>query len=140
MKTLNDESRMLYAVIQARCPDLPAERFVITYTSEQALRDLLAAPSILASGCTTRECAEEICRGETPRCDWNQPQIYASGSVSCRLARTLWVVLAGMKRCCSFLVVLGACCRRSFFMSGARAHEEECGRPKAAFVARCTCS
>jgi hypothetical protein len=63
MKTMNDESRTLYAAIQTRCPDVPAERFVISYTSEQTLRDLLAAPSILASGCTTRERAEELCRG-----------------------------------------------------------------------------
>jgi len=61
MKALIDESRTLYAAIQARCPDAPAERFVISYTSEEALRDLLATPSILASGCTTRERAEELC-------------------------------------------------------------------------------
>ena len=65
MKTQNDESRTLYAAIQARCPDRPAERFVISYTSEQALRDLLAAPSIVATGYTSRECAEELCRRET---------------------------------------------------------------------------
>jgi hypothetical protein len=67
MKTLIDESRTLYAAIQARCPDGPAEYFVISYTSEQALRNLLAVPSIVASGCTTRERAEELCRGETRR-------------------------------------------------------------------------
>lgn len=64
MQTQIDESRTLYAAIQARCPDGPAELFVISYTSEEALRDLLAAPSIVASGCTTRERAEELCRGE----------------------------------------------------------------------------
>jgi hypothetical protein len=65
MKTLINESRTLYAAIQARCPDRPAERFVISYTSEQALRDLLAAPSIVATGYTSRERAEELCRRET---------------------------------------------------------------------------
>jgi hypothetical protein len=63
MKALIDESRTLYAAIQALCSDGPAERFVISYTSELALRDLLATPSILATGCTTRERAEEFCCG-----------------------------------------------------------------------------
>jgi hypothetical protein len=62
MKALIDESRTLYAAIQVRSLDGLAERFVISYTSEQALRDLLAAPSIVASGCTLRERAEELCR------------------------------------------------------------------------------
>jgi hypothetical protein len=77
MKALNDESLTLYAAIQARCLGGPVERFVISYTSEQALRDLLATPSILATGCTTRERAEELCRDETSTGDWSQRQIYA---------------------------------------------------------------
>jgi hypothetical protein len=72
MKALIDESRTLYAAIQACSPDGHAERFVISYTSERALRDLLARPSILASGCTTRERAEELCRGEIPMRVWSQ--------------------------------------------------------------------
>ena len=78
MKALIDESRTLYAAIQTRRADGPAERFVISYTSEQALRDLLATPSILASGCTTRERAEELCRGELRNPYWSQEQLYAS--------------------------------------------------------------
>jgi hypothetical protein len=66
MKTLTDDSRLLYAAIQARGTDGPAERFVISYTSEQSLRDLLAASSIVASGCTSRERAEELCQGAWP--------------------------------------------------------------------------
>jgi hypothetical protein len=93
MKTLIDESRTLYATIQARRPDGPAERFVISYTSERALRDLLAAPSIVASGCTTRQRAEKLCRAETLTRNWSQQQIYAlSVSVPCRLVRILGVV------------------------------------------------
>ena len=93
MKTMSNESRTLYAAIQARCPDGPAERFVISYTSEQALRDLLAAPSIVASGCTTRARAEELCRGETPARDVSEQRISTFVvSVPCRLARTLWAV------------------------------------------------
>jgi hypothetical protein len=92
MKTLIDESRTLYAAIQARCPDGPAERFVISYTSERALRDLLAAPSIIASGCTTRARAEELCRGETPTPN-SRRRVYAfMVSVPYSLARTLRVV------------------------------------------------
>ena len=67
MKTLINESRTLYAAIQSCCPDGAVERFVISYTSEQALRELLAARSIVASGCTTRQRAEELCRGEALR-------------------------------------------------------------------------
>jgi len=67
MKTLIDESRTLYAAIQSCCPDGAVERFVISYTSEQALRELLAPRSIVASGCTTRERAEELSRGEALR-------------------------------------------------------------------------
>jgi hypothetical protein len=93
MKTMSDESRTLYAAIQNRCPDGPAERFVISYTSERALRDLLAAPSIIASGCTSRARAEELCREEIPTRDWSQRRISAVVvSVPCRLARKLWVV------------------------------------------------
>jgi hypothetical protein len=77
MKALNDESLTLYAAIQVHCLGGPVERFVISYTSEHALRDLLAKPSILATGCTTRECAEELCRDETSTGDWSQRQIYA---------------------------------------------------------------
>ena len=66
MQTLIGGFRTLYAAIEARYSDETAERFVIAYTCEQSLRQLLAAPSIVASGCPTREHAEEICRGETP--------------------------------------------------------------------------
>jgi hypothetical protein len=83
MKTLIDESRTLYAAIQARCPDGPAERFVISYTSEQVLRDLLAAPSIVATGCTSRERAEELCRGEALRAIGVEDK-FRSWKVCCR--------------------------------------------------------
>lgn len=103
MKTLIDESRTLYATIQARCSDGPAERFVISYTSEKALRDLLAAPSIIASGCTTRTRAEELCRGETPTPD-SRRRIYAfMVNVPCRLARTLRVGFDRNGKLLSFL-------------------------------------
>jgi hypothetical protein len=67
MKSPINQSRTFYAAIQSRCSDGQVERFVISYTSEEALRELLAAPSIVVSGCTTRERAEELCRGEAQR-------------------------------------------------------------------------
>jgi hypothetical protein len=92
MKALINGSLMHYAAIQVRCADGPAEHFVISYTSEQALRNVLAASSIMASGCTTRERAEELCREESATRDWSQ-QTHALGvSGPSRLAGTLRVV------------------------------------------------
>jgi hypothetical protein len=69
MRTLIGSSRTLYAAIEAHHTDGGHERFVIAYTCERSLRELLAGPSIVASGCPTREYAEKICYGETPRRD-----------------------------------------------------------------------
>jgi hypothetical protein len=65
MRTRIGGSRTLYAAIEARYANGAAERFVIAYTCERSLRELFAARSIVASGCSTREDAEEECRGET---------------------------------------------------------------------------
>ena len=66
MHTLSRRDRTLYAAIETRRGDGATEFFVLAYTWEQSLRELVAAPSIVASGCLTREHAEEICRGENP--------------------------------------------------------------------------
>ena len=66
MQTFISGVRTLYAAIETRRGDGATERFVLAYTWEQSLRELVAAPSIVASGCLTRENAEEICRGEKP--------------------------------------------------------------------------
>ena len=47
-----------YAVIEARRTDGPPERFVIAYSDEGALRDLIAGPSIIDCGFATRGQAE----------------------------------------------------------------------------------
>ena len=47
-----------YAVIEARRTDGPSERFVIAYSDERALRDLIAGPSIIGWGFATREQAQ----------------------------------------------------------------------------------
>lgn len=43
-------SNILYAVIEVRWIGRPAERFAIAYQSEESLRTMIAAPSIIASG------------------------------------------------------------------------------------------
>ena len=47
-----------FAVIEARRTDGPSERFVIAYSDESALRDLIAGPSIIGWGFATREQAQ----------------------------------------------------------------------------------
>jgi hypothetical protein len=53
-----DFSISQYAVIEARRTDGPSERFVIAYSDERALRDLIAGPSIIGCGFATREQAQ----------------------------------------------------------------------------------
>ena len=55
MRRLVDNPGERYAVIEARWTEDPPERFVIAYSDEQSLRDLIAAPSIIAIGFTSRE-------------------------------------------------------------------------------------
>ena len=120
MQTLIGGSRTLYAAIEARYADGAAERFVIAYTCEQSLRELLVAPSIVASGCPTREHAEEICRGETLGRNRSQRQVgYVFGlNALPRFALRYGLSSAGMRSFCSmFFIFVGACFRRSRFMS-----------------------
>ena len=53
MDELVDTSTFRYAVITVR-PDPARERLVIAYRDEDTLRDLIAAPSIVALGYTSR--------------------------------------------------------------------------------------
>ena len=53
-----DFSISQYAVIEARGMDGPSERLVIAYPDEEALRDLIAGPSIIGCGFSTREQAQ----------------------------------------------------------------------------------
>lgn len=72
-----DLSSPLYAAIEARRTNGPPERFVIAYSDERALRDLIAGPSIIDCGFATRGQAEahidadvrKLLRGERPRRD-----------------------------------------------------------------------
>ena len=58
IRTLANSSIAQYAVIEARKADGPSERFVFAYSDEESLRDLIAKPSIIASGFASREQAE----------------------------------------------------------------------------------
>jgi hypothetical protein len=53
-----DSSIAQYAVIEARRTEGPSECFVIAYSDEESLRDLIAAPSIIACGFASREQAQ----------------------------------------------------------------------------------
>src|SRR2546428_5504270 len=55
MKELVDFSSVQYAVIEALRTETGPERFVIAYPNEQSLRDVIAAPSIIAFGFPSRE-------------------------------------------------------------------------------------
>ena len=50
MKELINFSSVHYAVIEALRTETGPERFVIAYPNEQSLRDVIAAPSIIAFG------------------------------------------------------------------------------------------
>jgi hypothetical protein len=47
-----------YAVIEARRTECPAERFVMAYSDEESLRNLIAGPSIVGCGFASREEAQ----------------------------------------------------------------------------------
>lgn len=53
-------SNVLYAVIEVKWLGRPAERFALAYQSEECLRDVIAAPSIIASGFFSRQDALAI--------------------------------------------------------------------------------
>lgn len=55
MKTVVDSSSVQYAVIAGLRTETGPERLVIAYSNEASLRDLIAAPSILATGFSSRE-------------------------------------------------------------------------------------
>lgn len=55
MNSRVDSSSDQNAVIESRCTDRHAERFVLAYYDQGSPRELLAAPSIVAIGFTSRE-------------------------------------------------------------------------------------
>ena len=61
METQLNRAHSRYATIQIVRSDSTTERFVLAYDSEKSLRELLAGPSIVASGFAARQQAEERC-------------------------------------------------------------------------------
>ena len=55
MNAVVDSLGMQYAVIAGLRTETGPERFVIAYPNEESLRDLIAAPSIIAAGFSSRE-------------------------------------------------------------------------------------
>jgi hypothetical protein len=55
VNTVVDSSSVHYAVIAGLRTETGPERLVIAYSNEASLRDLIAAPSILATGFSSRE-------------------------------------------------------------------------------------
>jgi hypothetical protein len=66
-----------YAVIEARWTERPSERFVISYSDEESLRDLIAGPNILACGFASLRDAEAplmlVCSQPLPALKQAQP-------------------------------------------------------------------
>src|SRR5260370_3572960 len=91
--------------LKPRHPDGAGERFVIAYTCEQSLRQLLTAPSIVASGCPTREHAEEICRGETPGREQRQARQVFGWNTLPRFTLRTGVSSAGIRHFCSTIFI-----------------------------------
>jgi hypothetical protein len=112
MQTLSSGDRTLYAAIETRRGDGATEFFVLAYTWEQSLRELVAAPSIVASGCLTREHAEEICQGEKIWRDRRERQArQVSGSF--RIARDYGLGLGIRSFWTMFLSLVDGCLQKS---------------------------
>jgi hypothetical protein len=58
MSGVVDSSIARYALIESRRTEGPSECFVIAYSDEESLRDLIAGPSIIACGFASREEAQ----------------------------------------------------------------------------------
>ena len=90
MTGLVDSPIAQYAVIEARRTEGSSERFVIAYSDEESLRELIAGPSIIACDFTSREEAQTnsdadfwtaAARKETPR---DRAEKYQHGVLSAK--------------------------------------------------------
>ena len=57
---MGQSQRDRYAVIEVRWNEVFRERFVIAYRDEESLRELIAAPSIVGIGFSSREAAAAV--------------------------------------------------------------------------------
>ena len=97
MNKVVDFSSVHYAVIAGLHTETGLERLVITYRNEESLRDLIAAPSIIAVGFSTRE--EAVAGGGTEkyqhRLNWAKRRGQTS-SILRRLARLISTSYSGV--------------------------------------------
>lgn len=114
MKPLVDFCGVRYAVIEALHTETGPERFVIAYADEQSLRDVIAAPSIVAFGYSSREEAMAGNRACVPTATICQrtPETMASGKTERYEQGLSWAELRGetgsaLRRLARFLVT---CC------------------------------
>ena len=75
-----DSMGMHYAVIAGLRTETGPERFVIAYPNEESLRDLIAAPSILAAGFSSREEAVADSRASVAPAVGRQERLEGSAS------------------------------------------------------------
>src|ERR1700739_3900281 len=86
---LVDSSGVQYAVIAGLRTETGPERLVIAYPNEKSLRDLIAAPSIIAVGFSSREEAIAGSRGSGPAARSYQRPDATGGRISKRFRRGL---------------------------------------------------
>jgi hypothetical protein len=84
-----DSSGVQYAVITGLRTETGSERLVIAYPNEKSLRDLIAAPSIIAVGFSSREEAIAGSRGSGPTARSYQMPDATGGRISKRFRRGL---------------------------------------------------
>ena len=90
MHRLTDSSIAQFAVIEARRTEAPSERFVFAYSDEGSLRDLIAGPSIIASGFASREEAQANIETSLTTARWKGiERTSAFGAAEKRQARVL---------------------------------------------------
>jgi hypothetical protein len=80
---LADSSSERFAVIESRWTDRRPDRFVLAYRDEESLRELIATPSIIAVGFTSREDAiKRIAAGFSAATPWHpvQKAIHGDGA------------------------------------------------------------
>jgi hypothetical protein len=83
VNTVVDSSDVRYAVIAGLRTETGHERLVIAYPNEESLRDLIAAPSIIAAGFSSREEAITGSRASVPTAVLYQrtPEAMAGGEI-----------------------------------------------------------
>ena len=111
MKEVVDSAGVQYAVIAGLRTETGPERLVISYPNEESLRDLIAAPSIVALGFSSREeaAASNSPSAPTAAAYQRMPEATASLGTETRLQGLRWAEERGetgstLRRLARFLV------------------------------------